>query len=155
MEIDIESFIEKVIEATLDYENCTAGYEISVSLVNNKEIKNLNKEYRKIDEPTDVLSFPLIDFNDLSGGFLSISNSYRCDCEKLSDIELPLGDIVISMEKAKEQAQAYGHDIKRELAFLLIHGTLHLLGYDHENRGDETIMFGKQKEILKQLNLDG
>lgn len=140
---EIGNFIEKIIGTVLDYENCTVGYEISVSLVNNMEIKNLNKKYRNIDNSTDVLSFPLLDSNNIFEG-----------SEKFAGRDLPLGDIVISMEKVKEQAHIYGHDIKRELAFLLIHGTLHLLGYDHENRGDETVMFNKQKAILKQLNFD-
>lgn len=125
-----ESIIIKVMERAVLREGDTAlseRGEVSVSLVNNAEIRELNLEYRLIDAPTDVLSFPM-------DGYV-------------------LGDIVISMEKAVEQAQEYGHGIERELGFLAAHGMLHLLGYDHEDEKEECEMFGAQEEILEAVGL--
>lgn len=152
-EKDIEEFIENVVKAVLDYEDCKVNYEVSVSLVNNEEIKDLNREYRNIDNATDVLSFPMMDFDKETKEVLFMVDDDLDNDEEYFEEELPLGDIVISAEKAKEQAEEFGHGIIRELAFLLIHGTLHLLGYDHENKDDEIIMFSKQKEILELLNI--
>lgn len=110
--------------------------EFSIIIVDNKRIHEINKEYRGIDRPTDVISFALEDSEDIE-----IEN-YRI-----------LGDIYISIDKVKEQAKAYGHSEKRELAFLAIHGFLHLLGYDHMEPEEEKIMFGKQEEILNGFGI--
>lgn len=144
IEKDMEYFIENIIKEVLKQENCTDNYEVSISLVNNEEIKNLNREYRNMDSSTDVLSFPMIDFKNP-----------KEDCWKWEsfDEDLLLGDIVISIEKAKEQSQEFGHSFERELAFLLVHGMLHLLGYDHEDKNQETIMFQKQEEIFDKLHI--
>ena len=130
---EIESFVNKVIKAVLEFENCNDNYEISISFVDNEEIKDLNKQYRNIDAPTDVLSFPMLEFNKKS-------NDETIVKEVFIDEEIPLGDIVISTEKVIEQAKEYGHGQDRELAFLLVHGMLHLLGYDHIQESDEIIM---------------
>ncbi len=135
---ELEGFVKDVIKAALEYEKSDVNYEISISLVNNEEIRRLNKEYRNIDKATDVLSFPLIDFK----------KDKIC---MTSDRELLLGDIVISTDKTKEQAIEYGHSFKKELAFLLVHGTLHLLGYDHEIKSDEDKMLARQRKIIKLL----
>ena len=108
---------------------------ISVSLVDNKFIHKINKEYRGIDRPTDVISFAFLDNEDRD----ALYKSKEPVC---------VGDIYISVEKAKEQAEEYGHSISRELSFLFVHGLLHLLGYDHMNEEDEKIMFKLQDEIL-------
>ena len=105
--------------------------EFSVIIVDNKRIHEINKEYRGIDRPTDVISFALEDNEEIE------FDHYRV-----------LGDIYISIDKVKEQAKEYGHSEKRELAFLTVHGFLHLLGYDHMKEEDEKIMFKKQEEIL-------
>ena len=105
--------------------------EFSVIIVDNKRIHEINKEYRNIDRPTDVISFALEDNEEIK------FDHYRV-----------LGDIYISIDKVREQAEIYGHSEKRELAFLTIHGFLHLLGYDHMEPDDEKIMFAKQEEIL-------
>ena len=105
--------------------------EFSVIIVDNKRIHEINKEYRGIDRPTDVISFALEDNEEIE------FDHYRV-----------LGDIYISIDKVKEQAKEYGHSEKRELAFLTIHGFLHLLGYDHMKKEEEKIMFAKQEEIL-------
>ena len=110
--------------------------EFSIIIVDNKRIHEINKEYRGIDRPTDVISFALEDSEDVS------IEGYRI-----------LGDIYISIDKVKEQAKEYGHSEKRELCFLAVHGFLHLLGYDHMNKDDEKIMFGKQEEILNGFGI--
>ena len=143
---EIESFVNKVIKAVLEFENCNDNYEISISFVDNEEIKDLNKQYRNIDAPTDVLSFPMLEFNKKS-------NDETIVKEVFIDEEIPLGDIVISTEKVIEQAKEYGHGQDRELALLLVHGMLHLLGYDHIQESDEIIMRKKQEEILELLNI--
>ena len=120
-----------VLKKCLKFEK-VRGAEFSVILINNDEMQKLNKEYRKIDKETDVISFALED-------------------EKLEVINLNkrvLGDIYISVDKAITQANEYGHTLERELSFLAVHGLLHLLGYDHMNKEDEKIMFEKQELIL-------
>jgi probable rRNA maturation factor len=108
---------------------------VSVSFVSNEEIRSLNRDYRNVDRETDVLSFPMYEGDD--------------DIDVYSDSAV-LGDIIISAEKAVAQAAEYGHSVERELAFLAVHSTLHLLGYDHETSPeDEADMFYRQEEILK------
>ena len=114
---------------------------VSVSFVNNKYIHSINKKYRQIDRPTDVISFAFLD------------DGYRYDTILYSKGVVALGDIYISVEKAKEQAIEYGHSLHRELCFLFTHGLLHLLGYDHMKEEDEKKMFGLQDEILKELGV--
>ena len=119
-------------------EECKEGiYEVSVTIVDDETIWKYNKQYRKIDRPTDVLSFALneADYLDIEG----IPNN--------------LGDILISYETAKRQARSYGHSIKREMAFLFTHGMLHLLGYDHMKEEDEKVMFARQEQILNELGI--
>ena len=138
----LRGLIRRAIGQALKYENFPYDAEVSVTLVDNDEIKTINSEYRNIDRATDVLSFPLyedgqIDENDVLEG------------EPLS-----IGDIVLSLERADEQAREYGHSFEREVAFLCVHSVLHLLGYDHELGPDqERQMFEKQEEILKQMKL--
>ena len=108
---------------------------ISVSLVDNDFIHEMNRDYRGIDRPTDVISFAFLDNEDRE----TLYKSKEPVC---------LGDIYISVDKAREQATEYGHSIKRELSFLFVHGLLHLLGYDHMNEADEAVMFKLQDEIL-------
>lgn len=111
---------------------------VDILLTDNKGIKELNKEYRQIDNETDCLSFPQYEKEDIK----RLNKNTRC----------MLGDIVISFERAALQAEEYGHSIERELAFLSAHSTLHLLGYDHESPEDERIMFDKQEQLLTRLN---
>ena len=121
----------EVLEPLLTYENVD-NLEFNVIIINNEEIHKINKEYRGIDRPTDVISFALEDYKDIK-----YENDYRV-----------LGDIYISIDKVKEQAKEYGHSEKRELAFLAVHGLLHLLGYDHMEKEDEKVMFSRQELIL-------
>lgn len=144
---DMETLANKIVKAVLDYEDWDDNFEISISFVDNQEMQDLNKEYRNIDAPTDVLSFSMLEFEEDDEGFESDLNDYI-------EEELPLGDIVISVERAIEQSREYGHSQDREIAFLLVHGMLHLLGYDHEEKEDERIMFQKQDTILGILNIN-
>lgn len=139
----MENFVNRIVKNVLDYEEWNESFEISISFVDNQEIQALNKQFRNIDATTDVLSFPMLEFDD------------GCEdgTEGYFEGEQPLGDIVISIEKAIEQAEEYGHSKEREIAFLLVHGMLHLLGYDHENKKDEMLMFKKQDEILNILKI--
>ena len=114
---------------------------VSVSFVDNKYIHKINKKYRGIDRPTDVISFAFI---DAEGNYDKILSSPGV---------VVLGDIYISIDKAKEQAEEYGHSLHRELSFLFVHGLLHLLGYDHMKEEDEKIMFKLQDEILSMKGI--
>lgn len=128
---DLE-ILKPLLEYARKYENLeNTELEFSIIIVDNKRIHEINKEYRGIDRPTDVISFALEDSEGIE------LENYRI-----------LGDIYISIDKVKEQAKEYGHSEKRELAFLTIHGFLHLLGYDHMKEEEEKVMFKKQEEIL-------
>lgn len=133
------SVIFKALRAAARAENLPPA-DVAVTVVDNEQIHALNKEYRQVDRPTDVLSFPLWE----PGEEWVISEEEET---------VPLGDIVISYPKAKEQAEEYGHSIERELGFLAVHGFLHLLGYDHETAEEEKEMFQRQEEILQQAGL--
>lgn len=140
--LSLRNLINRVVKATLENENFKKDAEVSVSFVDNETIHKLNLEYRGKDKPTDVLSFPMTDGD-----------------EENSDIDLStgavmLGDIIISAEKAMEQANEYGHGIEREICFLAVHSTLHLLGYDHEtSEDDEKYMNQTQESILQKIGL--
>lgn len=130
-DFDIDSLIKDLLTIISKEEHVEDSHVISFILVNNDEIHKINKEYRNIDRPTDVISFAAID--------------------SVPDRSLPfeLGDIYISVDKVKEQAKEYGHSEKREFSFLVTHGMLHLLGYDHMKSEDEKIMFSHQDHILE------
>ena len=149
--IDYKKLAETVIEAALDYEQCPYECEINVILTNNAGIHQINKECREIDRPTDVLSFPMAEY-DIPGNF-DLLEETQPDCFHPESGELLLGDIIISLDKVKEQAESYGHSVKREYAFLLAHSMLHLMGYDHMVEEEESVMFRKQEEILAGLNI--
>lgn len=143
----LEALVTQVVDKVLDFEGCEEEYEVSISFVGNEEIRSLNMEYRGIDKATDVLSFPMLEFIE------DEEEEEVDDSAEYIDEELALGDIVISMEKTLEQSKEYGHSFNRELAFLLVHGMLHLLGYDHEVEASEGEIFEKQEKILKEMNL--
>ncbi len=127
--------IQEVLERAIQNQKLD-NVEFNVILVDNPYIHKLNKEYRNIDRETDVITFALEDTKDIT------YENYRL-----------LGDIYISVDKAKEQATIYGHSLKRELCFLAVHGFLHLLGYDHMNEEDEKVMFGLQEVILNEAGI--
>lgn len=134
LRVALKAIARKAIFNTLVYEGFDKDCEVSVIFTDNEQIKELNKNYRNKNSATDVLSFPMFD------DFTNI--------EMVNDI--PLGDIVISLERAAKQGYEIGHSIYHEVAFLCVHSTLHLLGYDHEtSKADEKEMFAKQKEIME------
>lgn len=136
----LRMLIKKAIKTTLQHENFSHDAEISLTFVDNEGIRELNRTYREKDAATDVLSFPLYDF-------------YAGE-KPLGDGRVELGDIVLSLERAKEQAVELGHSYEREAAFLCVHSVLHLLGYDHErSHEDEETMCQRQREIMKKLKL--
>lgn len=146
-----ENIINEVIAVSLEVEKCPYEAEISVTITDNEEIKKINNEFRNMDKPTDVLSFPLIDYNKPSD--FSIIEEDDDELFDLDTGELMLGDIIISMERAKEQAKEYGHSIEREIGFLTAHSMLHLMGYDHIEVNEEKLMKEKQEQILGEVGL--
>ena len=133
---DYQSVYEQLLEKTLKHLDLHFDPFISVTFVDNEFIHNINREYRHIDRPTDVISFAFLDGDENRDKIFQ------------SDAMVVLGEIYISFDKAREQALAYGHSLDRELKFLFVHGLLHLLGYDHMTKEDEKIMFALQDEIL-------
>lgn len=135
IEDNILSMMIDVIQKTLEEERISLDKEVSISFVDNEEIRKLNKEYRGIDRETDVLSFPIeFQFN-------------------LEGEDTPLGDIIISVEKAKEQAKEYDHSLLREMVYLTIHSMLHLLGYDHLDEESKACMREKEKAIVRSVGI--
>ena len=150
-EFDFEEMERQVIEACLDYEECPYEAEVSVLLTDNEQIRLINQEYRGIDAPTDVLSFPVIAY-ETPGEFDRLEEEAP-DCFHPETGELLLGDIVISLERAKAQAEEYGHSLRRELAFLTAHSMFHLFGYDHMEEQERKRMEDKQEAVLGQLQI--
>ena len=143
---EFDEIIESVIEASIDYMKCPYECEVSVTLTDNDGIHEINMSERSIDSPTDVLSFPMLDFD--SPGDLSYVEKYPQDYFNPESGELLLGDIVISLEKVASQAEEYGHSQKREIAFLVAHSCLHLFGYDHIDDREREEMEELQNNIL-------
>ncbi len=145
-----EALARKVIEHSLDYEECPYETEVNLLLTSDEEIHRMNYEFRKIDRATDVLSFPLVEYS-IPGNFDHLEE--MDDCFNPETGELMLGDIVISKDKVLAQAEAYGHSPRREFAFLVAHSMLHLMGYDHMEEEEAKQMEAKQSEILEQLQI--
>ncbi len=150
LDLPCEELANKVILAAMDYVDCPYEAEVNLLLTMNEEIHEMNQNFRQIDRPTDVLSFPMVDY-EVPGkfDFLEEADEYFHP----ESGELMLGDIVISKEKVIEQAKEYGHSIEREYAFLIAHSMLHLFGYDHMEEDERIEMETKQKEILEQLKI--
>lgn len=148
LQIPYEKIINDIIPAALDYEECPYEAEVNVLLTDNDAIQEINRDYRQIDAPTDVLSFPMVDF-ETESDFDHVEDHVE-DYFNPETGELILGDIIISIEKVIEQAEKYGHSQERELAFLIAHSMLHLCGYDHMDEAEREVMEGKQREILEQ-----
>ena len=136
-----EELIRKVIECVLKEEGIKKNLDVYVTLTNNETIRKVNAEQRNIDRATDVLSFPIFDRSEIP------------DLKKEDKTEDILGDIIVSIEKVKEQAEEYGHSFERELAYLVTHGMLHLLGYDHIIDEEKAVMRKRDEEILEILNI--
>lgn len=148
---DTEELIRKVATTALKQEACPYEVEINILITNNEGIREFNKEYRDMDKETDVLSFPNVDY-DKPADYSRISEN-EIDYLNPDNGELMLGDIILSSDRIYEQAEEYGHSIKREFAFLVAHSMLHLLGYDHMVPDEAKIMEEKQEEILNILNI--
>lgn len=144
--------INKTVSECVLNEKCPFEVEVSIILVNNEEIKQMNKEHRDIDTETDVLSFPLLEYDDPSD-FSFVDEVDDSEYFNLDTNELMLGDIVISIDKAIEQANEYGHSFERELGFLIVHSMLHLFGYDHMEEYEANQMFKIQENILEKVGL--
>lgn len=140
------SLLEQILEKAGKLEGVDGG-EVDLTFVDNERIHELNREYRGIDRPTDVLSFAL---NESGKDEPEIVYEVEDSSDDIPDM---LGDIIISVTRAKEQAEEYGHSLERELGFLFVHGFLHLLGYDHQDEASEAEMMGKQEQVLSQVGL--
>lgn len=133
--------VDELLQCAADVEEVAQDTELSVTFVTNERIQEINRDYRNKNQPTDVISFALEEIGEGEVEVIGV------------DQPLILGDIIISIPRAKEQAVEYGHSFLRELGFLAVHGFLHLLGYDHMNEEDEKKMFTKQKDILDRYGL--
>lgn len=139
---EIKEGIKKIILSALEEEGISFSVEISMVLINNPDIRKLNKEYRAIDKETDVLSFPIYTKREIK----SLVQKPKTHGKEV----ILLGDIIISLEKVQEQSIEYGHSFERELNYLIIHGILHLLGYDHIKKSDKQKMREKEELILQR-----
>ena len=138
----LKMLVRGAVEATLDLENYQNTAEVSITFTDNENIHKLNAKYRGVDRPTDVLSFPLFDYEGTS------------EEPPVDEMMNMLGDIVISLERAAEQAEEFGHSFEREVAFLTAHSRLHLLGYDHElGEEEDREMREKQNAVMDMLGL--
>ncbi len=138
---EYEELIERVLEECFNTENLKDyNIYISVTLTNPENIRRLNKEYRNIDKETDVLSFPMFEKNEISN-------------LKNIQYEEALGDIIISVDRVKEQAEEYGHSFERELSYMIVHGFYHLMGEDHIKEEDKRVMREKEEKVLGKLNI--
>lgn len=151
LNFDYNELIKKVVIGCLDFENCPYEVEVSIILTNDNEIKLINKEFRGLDKATDVLSFPTIEYG-VAGDFSDLEEE-DFGCFNPETGELILGDIMISVERAIEQAETYGHSLEREIAFLTAHSMFHLMGYDHMSDEERREMEAKQEKLLEGLEI--
>ena len=146
VDFDYESIARQVVEAALDSENCPYEAEVSLVLTTDEDIQRTNREFREIDRVTDVLSFPMFE--------LSPGEKPRAEWADPDTGKVFLGDMVISLERANEQAEEYGHSLERELCYLTVHSVLHLLGYDHLDEGPmKARMREREEAILAALGI--
>ena len=149
---DLINIINEVCEVALKDEEVTIPYQISLLFVDNNEIREINNETRGIDKVTDVLSFPMLDYPE-NMVFKNVYKNKKFNEIYLDGEELVLGDMVLSLERAKEQSIEYNHSFEREVCYLVVHSILHLLGYDHMNDEDKAKMRTREEEILGKLNI--
>ena len=148
--LDCEALAKLVAEKVLEMEKCPYDAQVNLVLVDNEEIKRVNTEFRGIESATDVLSFPMIPFENPADYAVAEEDE---SCFDLDTDELLLGDIMISAERAAAQAKEYGHSVKREFCFLVAHSMLHLLGYDHMVSEEAEVMEKKQAKALEELGI--
>ncbi|MFL0195820.1 rRNA maturation RNase YbeY [Clostridium sp. WILCCON 0269] len=147
---ELEKTIKSVIECALKEEKVKFPCEISVVFIDNENIKSINRENRNVDKITDVLSFPMLEYPE-GKVFKQIYLNHKFHEYDMNDGNLVLGDIVISLEKAKEQSKEFGHSFFRETCYLIVHSVLHLLGYDHMKDEDKKLMRKREEEILQDF----
>ena len=148
---DYKQIAEKVVNYCIEREKFPYEAEVNLTLTDNEGIHIINKEYREIDRPTDVLSFPMLSY-DAPGDFSFLMEENEDDFNPDTG-EAMLGDIIISVDKVKEQAREYGHSELREFAFLITHSMLHLFGYDHMEPEEAALMEEKQRRLLEELGI--
>jgi probable rRNA maturation factor len=149
---DFYTLIEDIVDYALKEEGVAVDYEVSITLVDNEEIRQLNSEFRGIDRATDVLSFPMLNY-PAGRVFRECYQDNKFGPGDLDGDKLLLGDTVLSLEKAQEQGFEFGHGFKREACYLTIHSVLHLLGYDHMENDEKKIMRLREEEILEKFDL--
>lgn len=149
---DFINKISKVCDFALKEEGVSVDYQISLLFVDNNEIREINNETRGIDRATDVLSFPMLDFEE-DKVYKDMYINFKFDETFKDGDELILGDMVLSLEKALEQSEEYGHSYEREVSYLVVHSILHLLGYDHMIEEDKNKMRKREEEILNKLEI--
>lgn len=143
-----EDLIDRVVEKCFEIENLDENkVYVAITLTTPEEIREINKEFRKIDKETDVLSFPIFEKKDID---MLRKNGEIVDEDMPQDV---LGDIIISMKKVEEQAKEYGHSVERELAYMVVHGFYHLMGYDHMVEEDKKVMREKEEKVLESLDI--
>lgn len=148
---DVEAVARQVAERVLESEGCPYEACVNLLLTDNSGIREFNREYRGIDAETDVLSFPNLDGE--GEDFFEIPKDREADYFDPDTGELVLGDIILSVDRVREQAECYGHGTKRELAFLVAHSMFHLCGYDHMEESQAKVMEEKQEAVLSQLGI--
>lgn len=149
---ELEDKMKEIIEYSLKEECVNVPYEISIIFVDSKEIKEINNDMRGIDNATDVLSFPMLEF-EKDKYFKDIYVNYEFMPYELNEGRLVLGDMALSLERAKEQSIEYGHSFIREVMYLVVHSILHLLGYDHMEDDDKKIMRKREEDIMQKFNI--
>ncbi len=151
LDIPCEELAERCLEAVMEAENCPYEAQINVVITDNASIQEVNREFRGVDAPTDVLSFPTVEYakpSDFSGLEEHAEDYFDPDSG-----ELMLGDMMLSAQKVREQADAYGHSLEREFAFLVVHSLLHLCGYDHMEEEERLRMEERQRVIMDRLGI--
>ena len=150
IDFDYKKIIKSVVNEAADFVSCPYECEVNITIVNDIIIKEINRELRKIDKPTDVLSFPLLEY-ETAGDFEKFDADDTCFHPDTG--ELMLGDIIISYDKVISQSLEYNHSMIRELAFLTAHSMLHLFGYDHMTPDEAKVMEAEQEQILNNISI--
>ena len=151
-DFDMEEIAKKVAKAVLDSEGCSHEVEISLLITDDNGIQEMNRDFRDIDRPTDVLSFPNVSY-DKAGDFSVLDGEQRVDLLNPDTGNIYFGDIVINENRVRMQAKEYGHSLKREFAFLVAHSMLHLCGYDHMEEDEAKVMEKKQEDVLTGIGI--
>lgn len=148
---DSKDILDRIVEAVLEMEDCPYEAAVNLLLTDRAGIREYNREYRGLDQETDVLSFPNIPFE--KEGDFTVAEADEADCFDPDSGELQLGDIILSVDRVRSQAEEYGHSLLREFAFLVAHSMFHLCGYDHMEPQEAAVMERKQEDVLAKLGI--